>query len=225
MMKRLLGLVVLFVVLYMYVPASYGAPASYYFLIYNVSTTVKGADADTDAKVTIPLKGYLVLKFADGCDTLVDANLILYGNDSNTPKKQKKYVQLNHSDDADLLGAYVWHVGDLIFVDFWGRDIFDFEITMQGKESLKDIGFGTTKQTVASSIKGVTIVWYDFLLGPSPDQDVSGTANASATLWTTGTKYVNQNGWTQDEIINGKGLDDGLLQILENKKYSAATLP
>ena len=54
-MRKLLGLVVLLVILSVCVP-SYG-----YFLIYNVSTTVKGADYATDLKTTIPLKGYLVL--------------------------------------------------------------------------------------------------------------------------------------------------------------------
>ena len=72
-MKRLLGLAVLFVVLSVCVPSSYAVPIHY--LIYNISMTVKGADRATDAIVTIPMKGYLVLLFADGCDAPLNANL------------------------------------------------------------------------------------------------------------------------------------------------------
>jgi hypothetical protein len=223
-MKRLLGLAVLFVVLCVSVP-SYGY-TGYYYLIYNVSTTVTGGDNSTDAKVTIPLKGYLVLEFADGCDTLADANLILYGNDANTPKKQKVYFQLNKSDDNAFLEAHVWHVSDLIFVDFWGRLPSDFEITLQGKTAAKDIGWGTThKKQVASSIKGVTIAWDGFLLGPA-GQDVSGTATASASLDLKTTKYVNANSWTSDMIIEiGLPGHSGLIPMLEDKGYNPATLP
>jgi hypothetical protein len=218
-MKRLLGLAVLFAVLSVCVPSSYGDQVTYHYLIYNVSTTVKGADANTDAKATIPLKGYLVLYFVDGCDTPWDANLILYGNDTNSPKKQKVYVQLNRTSDG-LLSASAWHVGDLMFIDFWGDSPFDFEIMLQGKMSLKDIGFGKDdKRLVASSIKGVTMVEYGFMLGPNGEQGVSGTANASATLYTVATNAVNAGGWSREAVVAE------LIDILTTKGYVAATLP
>jgi hypothetical protein len=225
-MKRLLGLVILFVVLSVCVP-SYG-----YFLIYNVSTTVKGADDNTGAKTTIPLKGYLVLNL-DANDALVDANLIMYGNDANTPKKQKVYVQLNQSNDPQIesLAADVWYIGDFIFVDFWNYNFNNrplyFEILLQGKVALKDIGFGASeKKQVAGSIKGVNMVLDGFQLGPDPNQDVSGTANASATLDLKATQYVNFHSWTQETIIlNGDSGRDGLIQILQGKGFVATTLP
>ncbi|MGA2071384.1 MAG: hypothetical protein ABSG97_08530 [Sedimentisphaerales bacterium] len=218
-MKRLLAGLVVLVMMGM-CASSFG-----FFLIYNVSTTVKGGDSATDAKAAVPLKAYLVLDLNDSNGLLVDANLIMYGNDANTPKKQKVYVQLNHSDDADLLGADVWYIDNLIFVDFWGRSPFDFEIMLQGKTALKDVGFGTSdKMWVASSIKGDTMVWDNFLLGPSASQSVSGTANASASLWTAATKYVNAHGWTQEQIIEvGSPDHESLIQILED--FVPATLP
>ena len=102
-MKRLLGLAVLFVVLCASVP-SYG-----YFLIYNVSYTVNGADKSTNAKVTIPLKAYLVVNLDDSNNELVDANLILYGNEASTSKK-KVYDQLNYTGIPGRLGGHVWYV-------------------------------------------------------------------------------------------------------------------
>jgi hypothetical protein len=218
MMKRLLGLAVLFAVLSVWVPSSYGAPPTYHCLVYNVSTTVKGGDMATNLKATIPLKGYLVLRFADGCDTPIDANLILYGNDANTPKK-KVYVQLNTRGE-DSLTASGWTIGDLMFVNIWGEDPFEFEIMLQGKQTLKDIGFGTDdKRMVASSIKGVNITESGFLLGPNAYQEISGTANASATLNTSVTKQLNENGWGPNAA------EDILLSLLLNKGYVAAILP
>ena len=217
-MRKLLGLAVLFVVLSVCMP-SYG-----YFLIYNVSTTLKGVDSATDLKVTVPLKGYLVLNL-DTEGSFVDANLILYGKDSD---KVKVYVTLNANDESDdRLGFDTWNIGDYVFVDFWGRSPWDFEIMLSGKTTLKDIGFGTSdKKSVASSIKGVNMTWDGFLLGSNLSQNVSGTANASATLWNVATKYVNDHEWTQDQIIvSGDSDNDGLITILEGKGYVAATLP
>jgi hypothetical protein len=216
-MKRLLGLAVLFVVLSVCVPTSYAVPTHY--LIYNISTTVKGADRETDAKVNIPMKGYLVLLFADGCDAPADANLFLYGNDSNTPKK-KVYVQLNARGSDNFLAASAWHIGDLMFVDLQGNSPFEFKIMLQGKLALKDIGFGTPdKRSIASSIKGVNIAEGSFLLGPIGGQWVSGTGSASGTLYTAVTKAANADSRTLDEII------DELKSILAGKGFIAATLP
>jgi hypothetical protein len=223
-MKRLLAGLGVLVMLGM-CASSFG-----YILVYNVSTTVKGADYDTDAKVSIPLKGYLVLNLDDSDGDLIDANLIMYGNDANTPKKQKVYVQLNYSDSADDLGADVWYVADYMFVDFWGRSPWDFEIMLQGKAKWRDIGAADT-QWVASSIKGVNLVWDGFLLGPG-DQEVSGTANASATLWTAAVKAINDplETWTQDEVVVtgkdiGSGHENSLIERLVAQHYQAAELP
>jgi hypothetical protein len=217
-MKRLLGLAVLLAVLSVCVPSSYGDQLTYHYLIYNVSTTVNGADANTDAKATIPLKGYLVLYFVDGCDTPWDANLILYGNDTNSPKKQKVYVQLNARGD-DFLTASGWTVGDLMFLKLVGDAPFNFDIMLQGKRTLKDIGFGTAdKRMAAASIKGVDTVVFGFLLGPG-SQAILGTANASATLNAAVTKQVNENGWGPNAA------EDILLSLLLNKGYVAAILP
>lgn len=215
-MRRLLGLAVLFVVLSVCVP-SYG-----YFLIYKVSSKVKGADQATNAKVTIPFKGYLVLNIADGNNTLVDANLILYGKNT---RKNNVYAQLSQSDSNNSLGTGLRYIGNDMFVGFWTDDLCRFEMLLSGKAVLKDIGLGTSgKKLVAGSIKGVNTVWWGFLLGPYSNQDVSGTANVSATLWTTATRYANEHGWTQDQIIESGSTDrEGLIPMLQGKGYVDAT--
>jgi hypothetical protein len=195
-----------------------------YFLIFNVSTTVKGADSDTDLATTIAMKGYLLLNIADGCDTLVDANLVLYGNDTS---KHKVYVLLNHNEYLD---ADIWTVGDFVFFDLWTQGpYFDFQCMLSGKGKLLDIGYGTSdKKYVASSIKGVGMVWDGYLLGPSVDQDVSATGNVSATLNVKYTKSVNDTDptWTQDQIVHGQLIGStlrGIIPDLEAKGYEDAT--
>jgi hypothetical protein len=197
-----------------------------YFLIFNVSTTVKGADYDTDLATTIAMKGYLLLNIADGCDTLVDANLVLYGKDTS---KQKVYVRLNYTSD-EFLDIDIWTIGDFVF---FGLDTegpyFDFECMLSGKGKMLDIGYGTSdKKYVANSIKGVGMVWDGYLLGPSSDQDVSATGNVSATLNNPYTKAVNDTDptWTQDQIIHGQmigGTLRGIIPDLEAKGYEDAT--
>jgi hypothetical protein len=201
-----------------------------YFLIYNVSATVNGADDDTGVKTTVPMKGYLVVNLTDDDGDFVDANLILYGNDSSTPKKQKVYVVLNYNSD-EFLDVESRVIGDFAFMDITGSGPFNFEMLISGKQTLKDIGKGTLdKKNVPSSIKGNLIVRTGFLLGPDAEQDVAGTANVSATLWAVATKWVNGANdehvqWTQDEILSGRGEDDGLIGILEGKLYRPAVLP
>jgi hypothetical protein len=221
-MKRISTILVVLVMMTM-CTSSFG-----FFLVYNVSTSVKGADGATDDKTTVPLKGYLLLNLDNTSGEVVDANLVLYGKDSNTPTKQKVYVQLNDSDANSFLGASVWYVADFVFVNIWSyEDPFDFEMLLSGKIKLKDVGKGTSDmEWVASSIKGVNMVWDGFLLGPS-GQNVSGTANASATLNSL-TKSFNDTlpSWTQDQIINGQlidGVNRGIIPDLERKGYINAT--
>jgi hypothetical protein len=76
------------------------------------------------------------------------------------------------------------------------------------------------------------MVWDGFLLGPSDDQDVTGSAKARALLWKAAIKAINDpdETWTQDEVIvDGKDLTGGhensLIEMLEDKGYEEATLP
>ena len=113
------------------------------------------------------MKGYLVLNLNDSDDSLVDANLIMYGkNTSGT----KVYVVLDSTDDpnTDMLDASVWYIGDLMFINFWAYESpFYFEILMHGRAAWRDIGFGIfDEEWVASSVRGVNMVWEGFLLGP-----------------------------------------------------------
>lgn len=211
-MRRLLWLAVVIVVLSACVP-SYG-----YFLIYNVSSSVKGVNNET--KASIPWKGYFVANLDDTNDVPVDANLIMYGQDSN---KHKVYVVLNYSDANGYLDADAWWQGDYAVFNFWAYHTpFEFEGLMIGLAKAKSIGLADRKDVV-SSMKGTMMVWGRMLF--DADDDIAGTGNLSASLYAAETIYVNQNHWTQDEIMNGDGSRNGLIQQLAGKGYVAATLP
>jgi hypothetical protein len=219
MKKLMTGLVVLMML-------SICASSFGYILVYNVSASVKGADDDTDLKTTVPLKGYMIINLDNTTSELVDANLILYGKDANTPTKQKVYVELNYSDIADLLGMDIWTIGDFLFVDFWGRSPFDFEAIVSGTMKTKTVGplVTPTLQDVASSLKGSMLVWDGFLLGPA-DQDVSGVSSSvSATLNNSATKWANGDN-DEDEVKTQDQVVDEALDILDFKGFDAATLP
>ncbi len=193
-----------------------------YFLIYNVSTTVKGADDDTGLKTTVPMKGYMILTLDDATDEITDANLILYGKDASTPK-EKVYVQVDVEGTVEDIGD------NIVFLGFEGNDPFDFSILVSGKLVSKNVGTSEDEE-LPPSLKGNIQVTGSVLLGPA-GQEVWGTANASMTLWNAATKFVNgSNGedtpWTLDQIlsVSGNGEEPGLLGILEEKGYQAAQL-
>jgi hypothetical protein len=208
-MRRLLGLVVAFVVLSVSVP-SYG-----YFLIYNVSCSAKGANNNMAAM--IPLKGYLVVNL-DNSGDFVDTNLIMYGKNH---LNEKVYVQLNHDGSNPTLNVCVriHYNGNLVGFDVWDYNDspFYFEVFAIGKLAPTNIGSSTTD--AASSLKGPISVWGGMLLDPT--DEIMGTGNVSASLDLKTTKLVNQNHWTQDDIINGT---NGLI-IQKLAGYSLATLP
>ena len=77
-MKKLSAVLVILVMLGI-CSSSYG-----YFLIYNLSGTIRGTDGTVDIKrVTIPFRGYLVMRLDNDTNSLVDANMIIYGRDPN----------------------------------------------------------------------------------------------------------------------------------------------
>jgi hypothetical protein len=225
-MKRLFGLAVLFVILCMCVPSSYGQPSDY-FLIYNVSFTVSGAN--NELAVSIPLKGYLVANIDDSDGSIVDANLIMYGKDK-LDNNMKTYVQLNNSaSDSTYVHARIYYNGNFAGFDVWSYDHapFYFELFAVGKMVSKDIGLGSTR-SVASSLKGPISVWGDMLL--DANDGILGTGNVSASLDLKTTKLVNANGWTQENIIETGGTIAGkhqnsLIEILTAQHYSPAILP
>ena len=217
-MKRLLGLGVLFVVLCMSVP-SYAN----HFLIYKLSGSAKGVNGNEPA--SIPWKGYLVMYVSDA-PALLDANLIIYGKDST---KTKVYVELGYkatgATKLNLTPGVHISSKDVISltVDMWCDTVdFDFEGITVGKAALTDIGAATGKKYVAKSAKGSMLVWDGMML--DPDDNITGTGTVSSSLWTAGTKYVNQNNWTQDQIINtGDSHQKSLTQSLEDKGFSDVT--
>jgi hypothetical protein len=220
-MRRFLGLVVLFAVLSTCVP-SYGN----YFLIYNVSATVKGVDFDfVDGAVTVPLKGYLLLTLSDA-NSFVDANLVLYGKNAD---RVKKYVQLDYHSDTFLQSTYTWNNLGYFGLIIDGGYSFGFRGQLMGKTALKDVGLGaTSKKSIASSLKGVLNVEEGMLLDIR--QDIAGTATISMTLNSSVTKSVNDTDptWNAQQILEGQLLDGvlrGIKPDLEAKGYADASPP
>jgi hypothetical protein len=210
-MRRLLGLAVLFVVLSVCVP-SYGN----YFLIYNLSGTVKGVNVV--AKATIPWNAYLVLNLNEA-NEITDANLIMYGKDD---AKQKVYVTINyHNSDVWLNVSLLAH-GNFSVLNFYVDEDwpFNFHGYMLGEKKGTNIGLANKKNT-AGSLKGVMWVWEWMLF--DVDNDLAGTAAISASLNSL-TKAVNDTNptWTQNQIIEGQlinGKTRGIKPDLEAKGY------
>lgn len=225
-MKKLMAGLVLLVMLGV-CSSSFG-----YILVYNFSATVKGVDVtnttinpDGNSPVTIPLMGYVIVDLDDTTSDLLDANLIIYGKDSNTPKKQKVYVQLNYSGSGIRFNDEAWSLGNYFFVHSWPEDPFNFSCLISGKAKTQNVGPLVDSQYIASSYNGVMIVFDGFLLGPNAHQSVSGTANnLSEPLNVLETKWANGNN-NQHAI---KTLDQVVAKIigeLELKGYKPAVLP
>ncbi|MGA2093482.1 MAG: hypothetical protein ABSH16_08770 [Sedimentisphaerales bacterium] len=198
-----------------------------YILIYNISASVKGADDDTGLAATIPLKGYLILNLS-APTTVVDANLILYGKDTT---KAKVYVNLGYNTPTDQHFVDIRQVGDFFFLEigeYTDAGPFYFDVFVMGKWKEKSVGpLVAGNKAVASSMKGIFVVWDGFLLGPSADQDISGTSNISLTLNASGTKWANGNN-EEDEIKTPAQIVDeviGLDGMLTDKGFQPAVLP
>jgi hypothetical protein len=214
-MKRISAILVAMVMLMM-CTSSFG-----YFLIYNASSSVKGVNGT--AAASIAWKGYLVMNLNDSTDELVDANLVMYGKDSN---KNKVYVVLNQSDSDGFLHTDLWSQGNFVVFNLWSYvNPFDFEGLVIGKGAVKDVGFGSSDlKWVGSSIKGTSMVWDGMLL--DPDDEIAATGTISASLYTVATKAVNTYGMTQDQIVvSGYLTYPSIIQLLQSKGYVAATLP
>jgi hypothetical protein len=213
-MKRLTGLAVLLAVMCMAVP-TYGAGDDYY-LIYNVSGSVKGAN--TTIAATVPWKAYLVLDVNSKINDYVDANLIIYGRNFIG---DKVYLLLNQTDSNNYLGVNIWLQGNMLAVDLSNVIPFDFAMLLVGKVVEKNIGY-TTNVGIPSRFKGDTM----FLSGKlfDPGDRLTGTGTVSASLWLSKTQYVNAHSWTPDQIIiSGTTGHKSLTQTLEAAGYKNIT--
>jgi hypothetical protein len=198
-----------------------------YFLIYKLSGTIRGvmySRSDTNTigiddtnAVTIPFKGCLVMNLAldevNDTNTLIDANMIIYGRDANN---HKVYVQLNSSDSNEFLDSYILERGNKRhFYRLNGMSPFDFNAFMMGDVHSVNIGLPHGYRILlASSLKGPIAAGYGIFL--DLDQEIAGAGNISASLWTLATKGVNNpdnpdpyTPHTQDGIIEAlKGIGE-----------------
>lgn len=236
-MKRLSALFVVLVMLGICAP-SYG-----YFLIYKLSGTVRGIiynpldtikGVDDTNRVTIPFKGLLVMNIAldevNDTNTLVDANLIIYGRDVND---HKVYVQLNASDSNGFLSPFILERGNKRhFYELNGNSPFDFNSFMMGTARSVDIGLAK-RIILATSLRG-TITGKDGIF-LDLDHNITGIGNISASLFTLATKGVNDlnnhdplTPRTQDEIIEAlKGIGIYNRQYFNHpmENYTALSIP
>jgi hypothetical protein len=192
--------------------SSYG-----YFLVYNLSGTVRGTDGTVDIRnVTISFRSYLVMTFDDDTNSLDDANLIIYGRD---PNNQKVYVQLNTSDSNAFLDSSIWYRDVKNFYELNGESPFDFRIVVQGNVKSTNIGL-TGKKDVASSLKGV-LTGEDGMFFEVGEEIAGIGSNFSASLYTSLTKAFNNpsDPCTLDEVI------DELKGKLADKGYTALSIP
>jgi hypothetical protein len=203
-MRKLLALFVMLAVLGV-CAQSYG-----FLVVYNVSFSVKCVDGET-AK-TIPMKAYMVMEYDPSHENLTDVNLIMYGRDSD---RHKVYVVLNEYDSNDFIDASSNVQGDYFIVELDSSDPFDFNWLIIGKRKATNIGLDD-REDVAGTLKGVITVRDGILL--DVDQEIRGTANVSATNWSGATKYINEEDWTQDQIVTQLRTD------LEIKGYDPVVL-
>jgi hypothetical protein len=113
---------------------------------------------------------------------------------------------------------YIWHNNDSPFY---------IEVFAIGKLAPKNIGSSSTED-VASSLNGPVSVWGGMLLDPT--DEIMGIGNVSVSLNAPQTANVNQNAWTQEQIVEtGKDVagkhQKGLIEILTAQDFHAATLP
>jgi hypothetical protein len=193
--------------------SSYG-----YFLVYNMSGTIRGTMSTEDPNiknVTISFKGYLAMDFNDA-NSFNDANLFIYGRDSND---HKVYVQLNASDSNAFLDSAIWYRDIKNFYELDGQPPFDCRIVIKGDVKSTEIGLAGKKE-IASSLKGIITAEDGMFL--EVNQHLAGVGNSiSATLDTALTKTINNpsDPCTHDEVVNG------LKDKLANKGYLPVSIP
>ena len=211
-MKRLSAVLVVLVMLGMCAP-SYG-----YFLIYNLSGKIKGTDGTVDIKkVTIPFKGFLVMNFDNDTNSLVDANMIIYGKNTG---RHKVYVQLNAHDSNEFLDASVLPQDVRNFYALNGNSPFGFESLIMGNVHRRTIGHALRKD-IAPDLSGVITGEEGIMLGL--DQDIAGVGNISATLYGVATKGVN----SPDNHVaphTQEGIIDTLKVRLAERHYKAVSI-
>jgi len=215
-MKRLSAILVVLVMLWI-CTSSYG-----YFLIYNLSGTIRGTNGMVDIKkVTTPFKGYLVLNVDNDTNSFSDANMIICGKD---PNHHKVYVLLNANDSNAFLNPNILFRAKRNFYELNGTSPFDFRILMMGHIYKTNIGITHDRKYVATSLGGAITSQEGMFLGLG--QEMAGTGNISASLYSIATKGVNDpnnhiSPHTQSGIVNT------LKEILESKErhYKALNIP
>ncbi len=193
-MKKILAALVVMSILAISA-SSYGVS-----LIYRLSLSVKTVDDVTGLAKTIPVKGYLVLNYSDEDSNLVfaDSNLILYGRNV---LKNKVYVELDYNGGI-LFDLDIWTQGtDYEFINMLSHDTdpFNFTSLMFGKQKETDIGNGIFLTDCIRTYKGNFRVFNGMLLDSA--QDLAGTGNITASLWTSLTRKANDFAFTQDRVI------------------------
>jgi hypothetical protein len=185
-------------------------PSYGYFLVYKLEGELKGTEGAVDIeKKTTHFKGYLAMNLDDDTNSLIDANMIIYGKD---PNHHKGYVLLNTTDSNGFLDASILYRDERNFYELNGNTPFDFRIFIVGNVHNTDIGLPHGKR-IAPSLRGAITNEEGMLLAVG--QELAGTGDISALLYGVSTRSTNSPHnifapWTQDKIV------DTLKAILES---------
>jgi hypothetical protein len=217
-MKRLSAVLVVLVMLGM-CTSSYG-----YFLIYNLSGRIKGTDGTVDVKkVTIPFKGFLVMNFDDDTNSLVDANMIIYGKNQN---RHKVYVQLNAHDSNEFLDTAVLKQDVRNFYSLNGESPFGFGSLIMGNVHRRTIGRDIVghalRKDIAPDLSGVITQEEGIFF--ALDEDVAGVGRISASLYGVATRGVN-NPRNYVAPHTQEGIIDTLKIMVAEKHCKAVSIP
>jgi len=176
-----------------------------FFIIYKLSAAVKGVDSVTGLRMSIPLKGYLVLNNTDEDSySFQDANLILYGKQID---KTRVFVELNYNGNQFLtMDSWVQGYSSYEFIYLSASAPFQFEGYLYGKFKNIYVSYDRVTTDCAPSSKGVFFIDGGLDDGGrllDPLLQIAGTATITTKIWTSFTQFVNDDPeyWTQDEIV------------------------
>jgi hypothetical protein len=172
-----------------------------YILVYKMSMTLNGANNDTGANAIIPLKGYLIID----PNVPAEANLIIFGKDANTPRRQKVYIEIRtESITLDLRNQGDIYQSLKIVID---NDNFELTSLMRGRLIRYNVGPLAGYQEIPLILNGAACVFGGEILGAGNTiRDITGTAGISMTLWPPPTRWANGKNdeiaqKTQEEVV------------------------
>ncbi len=187
-----------------------------YFMVYKMNGSIRGVD-DVNKKDSVHFKAYLVMNFADDVNELIDANMIIYGRNSDD---RRVYTVLNASDSNGFLNARVLFRNRRNFYDISGNEPFNFKFFAMGEVHKTNIGLPSREKVVSTFESEISSEDAMFL---SAGERITGVGWINATMYGLATKSIND----PDNDVAPKtqdGIVETLIEILEDDHYRPAVL-